>query len=96
MSIDLIRVRLLSVALVGRLDERSSDLDEVLEVAVGLSSSARGGGLSLVLPDDVSEDLGPSVVGDLLAGWEVGLLLGDGLIEEALDLVLERGLAGLS
>ncbi len=80
----------------GRLNERSSDFDEVFEVPVGLSGSAWSSGLSLVLPNDISEDFGPSVIGDFLTGSKIGLLLGDGFVEERLDLILKWSLASLS
>ena len=76
------------MSFVSWLDERSSDFDEVLEVTVGLPGSSWSSSLGFVLSDDVSEEFSPSIVGNLLSSWEVSLFVGDGLVEETLDLVL--------
>jgi len=84
------------VSLVRWFNEWSSDLNKVLEISVLVSGTSRVSGLSLVFSDHVSQDLGPSIVGDGFAWSQMGLLLGDAFIEEGLELIFKRSLAGLS
>lgn len=84
------------MSLVRWFNERSSNLEEVVEVSIVVSGTTRGSNLGSVLSDHVSEDLSPSLVGDGLARSQASVLLGDGLVEEGLQLILKWGLAGLS
>jgi hypothetical protein len=74
----------------------SSNLNEVLEVSVLVSGTTWSSSLSLVLSDNISKNFSPSVIRDGFSGWKTGLLLGNSLIEEGLQLILKRSLSGLS
>ena len=76
--------------------EWSSDLQEVLEVAVFISGASWSGDFGLVFSEGVSEDLDPSVVRDGLSFSEGGDFGLDSLIEVVLHLVFEWGLSGIS